>query len=102
MLLAFELITTLLLGFVLGRIWQIRQQILLAEHVDNRRRPVESGIMGQGSERSQATDYKSLMASDRQNNARPISPASAVRLSGRPAASPGRFHALHQSLHHVG
>jgi hypothetical protein len=36
MLLAVELIITLLVGFVLGRIWQIRQQILFAEHVQRR------------------------------------------------------------------
>lgn len=36
MLLAVELIITLLIGFVLGRIWQIRQQILLDERIRER------------------------------------------------------------------
>jgi hypothetical protein len=69
MLLAVELIITLLLGFVLGRIWQIRQQILFAEHVQ--RRSYKSAPANK--EPSPATTL-SL-----QSNAPPISPASTKR-----------------------
>jgi hypothetical protein len=69
MLLAVELIITLLLGFVLGRIWQIRQQILFAEQVQ--RRSYKSAPANK--EPSPATTL-SL-----QGNARPISPASTKR-----------------------
>jgi hypothetical protein len=71
MLLATELIVTLLLGFVLGRIWQIRQQILFDECV--RRRSYESAAAGK--ERRTATVFNV------HNNARPISPASNGRQS---------------------
>jgi hypothetical protein len=71
MLLAVELIITLLLGFVLGRIWQIRQQILFAEHVQ--RRSYKSASAHK--ESSPATTL-SL-----QSNARPISPPSPKRQS---------------------
>lgn len=39
--LAVELVTALLAGFVLGRVWEIRQRIVLAEPIDERSRPVE-------------------------------------------------------------
>jgi len=98
MVLAIELIITLLLGFVLGRIWQIRQQILLAEYVDRRHHPFESAMADQGSARSQAA--KPSLSDDRNNNL-PVVPVSAVRLRGGTAPIAGRFHALHQHLHHA-
>jgi hypothetical protein len=72
MLLAVELIITLLVGFVLGRIWQIRQQILFAEHVQ--RRSYKSAL---ANKESPPATTLSL-----QGNARPISPASTKRQSG--------------------
>jgi hypothetical protein len=101
MLLAVELITMLVLGFVLGRIWQIRQELLLAEHVVKRRLPDENEIESQGSERSQTTGRNSSMPSDRQTESLPVAPVSARLLRGSPMASRGRFQTLHQSLHPV-
>lgn len=71
MLLAIELILTLLVGFVLGRVWQIRQQILFAERV--RRRSFKISVADK--ERPPAT------ASNLGNKARPTSPVSAMHLS---------------------
>lgn len=83
------LLTTLLLGFVLGRIWQIRQQIQLAEHRDKRQLPVELGMASQRGEQTQTTDRK---PSDRWDNE--------VR-RGRSGYT-SRFDASHRPLHHVG
>lgn len=86
MLLAVELIATLLVGFLLGRIWQIRQ-LLLAEQI---------------SKRSQATDCKPSMPLDRPTKeVRPAS-AAALHFHSSPTAFAGRFRASHQSLQHVG
>jgi hypothetical protein len=71
MLLAVELILTLLVGFVLGRVWQIRQQIQFAERV--RQRSFKISVADK--KRPPAT------ASNPGNKARPTSPASAMRLS---------------------
>ena len=46
----FELITmlsALALGFVLGRIWQIRQEIRRDQHVTNREPRFDDGLAGQ-------------------------------------------------------
>jgi hypothetical protein len=74
MLLAGELITALLLGFVVGRIWQIRQQLLFAEQA----RPRSYICDSVGTERSPAAD------SDLRSNARPILPAPTVRQTSVP------------------
>lgn len=84
------LVTTLLLGFVLGRIWEIRQQqIQLAEHRDKRQLPVELSMASERVEQTQATDRKPSQRSDNE-----------VR-RGRSGYT-SRFHAPHRSLHHVG
>jgi hypothetical protein len=71
MLLAFELIITLMLGFVLGRIWQIRQQIVLSERAPRR-----------SYKRSTASQERPLPNAPKFfNDARPISPASNGRQS---------------------
>jgi hypothetical protein len=74
MVLAGELITALLLGFVAGRIWQIRQQLLFAEQA--RQRSYTGDLVG--AERSPAA------ASDLHSNARPILPAATVRQTSFP------------------
>lgn len=84
------LLAALLLGFVLGRIWEIRQrQIQLAEHRDKRQLPVELAMAGQRVEPTQTTDRK---PSDRLDNE--------VR-RGRSGYTV-RFHASHRPLHHAG
>jgi hypothetical protein len=45
-MITFVLIAVLLLGFVLGRIWEIRHQIVLAEAPGTRQRPIEAGVAG--------------------------------------------------------
>lgn len=87
MLFAIELITALLFGFVLGRIWQIRQGLIWAEDV--RRRLDESSVAS--NERSQ-TDRNYSTLSDHRHK---------VPVASEPAFV-GRFRALHQSLQHAG
>jgi hypothetical protein len=99
MLLAVELITTLVLGFLLGRIWQIRRQILLAENVSKRRRPIASGVAGK--DRSQPTDCKPSMLLDRSKKELRPAPAAALHFRSSPAVFAGGFRASHQSLRHV-
>lgn len=64
MMIAVILITTLMLGFVLGRIWEIRHQIVLAEPRSARRRPVEGSVKAQVSEQAQADNRRLLAALD--------------------------------------
>lgn len=66
MLMLVELMATLLLGFVIGRVWEIRQQILRANPVGNRPRRVDGGIAAQGSEQLQVDDRRLLATLDRQ------------------------------------
>jgi hypothetical protein len=50
MALVFELLTVLsalALGFVLGRIWEIRQEIRRDQHVANRERRFDDGFAGE-------------------------------------------------------
>jgi hypothetical protein len=96
------MITTLLLGFLLGRIWQIRQEILLAEQVHKRQHAAEWSVAIEASRQSPATDSKPSVLSDRRNAGLLRAPVPAVRFRGGSIASPGRFRALHQSLQHVG
>lgn len=65
MLLVGELIITLLGGFVLGRVWEIRQRIMLAEPVDQVRRPIEIRVANKHSEPSAGNDSK-LLALERE------------------------------------
>lgn len=102
MILAVELISALLLGFVLGRIWQIRQQLLLAEPGRKRQHPLERRVVHQGVGRSQTTDRSPSMPSDRQNEELAAAPASPLHFRTSPAVFAGRFRALHNSLHYVG
>lgn len=66
MLFAFELIAVLLLGFVFGRIWQIRQHMMLAGHADERPRRVESGIAVQVSQPPPKDENELVAAFDRE------------------------------------
>lgn len=64
MLLAVALVS-LLLGFILGRIWEIRQRITLAERIDEQSRPVEIRVAARPSYQSPPEDTK-LAALDRE------------------------------------
>ena len=97
MMLLLELAAMLVVGFVFGRIWQVRHQLLLDEDV--RRRLNESGVTIR--ERPQAIDSKSSMLSDRRNNNFPVTPTSTLHFHADPGAYAGRFHGLHKSLQHV-
>jgi hypothetical protein len=57
-MMTFVLIATLLLGFVLGRIWEIRHQIVLAEHRGTRQRPAGGSVMTQVPEQAQSDDRR--------------------------------------------
>lgn len=92
-----ELATMLLLGFVLGRIWQIRQQLLLNVYVQ--RRLDENGTARR--ERLEAPDLKSSMVPDLRSNDFPVASPPTLHFHANPAAFAGRFHALHQSLQQV-
>jgi hypothetical protein len=96
MLFAIELITVLLLGFVLGRIWQIRKGLILTEDV--RRRLDESSVAR--NERPQADRSYSTLSDHRYKV--PAAPAPALHLRNSPSTFAGRFRALHQSLQHAG
>jgi hypothetical protein len=101
MVLGIGLLTALLFGFVLGRIWQIRQQIIWVEGVDKRRSPytVKSD---RTSGRSQLIDSEASASRSNTNNGLAVAPEPIVRLRGGPAPFTGRFQGLHQSLHHAG
>jgi hypothetical protein len=99
MVLSVELLAMLLLGFVLGRIWQIRQQILLAGPVGKPQSP-NNAVANRGSARRQAIDL-SPSPSHRQNNDLPPRPGSEVRLRGGPAPFTGRFPAVHRPLQYA-
>jgi hypothetical protein len=58
----FVLIAALLLGFVLGRIWEIRHQIVSTEARGARQRPVEASVTGGVSARGQSDDRGLLAA----------------------------------------
>ena len=66
MLLAAELIITLLLGFVLGRVWEIRRRIVVAEAVDELSRPVEIRAAAKVSQQLPRDDSNRLAALDRE------------------------------------
>lgn len=96
MMLVLELITTLLLGFVLGRIWEIRQRLVLAERRRQRQHSVGRRVVHQGAERSQTTDRAPSVPSDRHNKELSAASASALPFRSGPAAFAGRLRASHQ------
>ncbi len=79
MLFIAELIITLLVGFALGRIWEIRQRIMQAQRVDDLRRPVEIRMISKDSA-PRLTQEDRLLALDR----------AMKRLVGSAAAREGR------------
>lgn len=97
MMLALELIITLLLGFVLGRIWEIRQRLVLAEHQRQRQHSIGRPVLNKVAERSQTTDRNPSVLSDRHNKELPAASASALPFRSGPAAFAGRLRASHQT-----
>jgi hypothetical protein len=98
MMLVLELITTFLLGFLLGRVWEIRQRLVLAEHRHRRQRRHSVGrrVVNRGAERSQTTDSNPSVPSDRHNKELSAASASALPFRSGPAAFAGRLRASHQ------
>ena len=66
MLLAVELVIALLLGFALGRIWEIRQRIVLVGYADDRPPQVENSVVLQGSKRLPKDEDELAAAFDRE------------------------------------
>jgi hypothetical protein len=66
MLLAVELVTSLLLGFALGRIWEIRRRVVLMKGVDERPPPVGSRVQVQVSKRQPKDEEELVAAFDRE------------------------------------
>lgn len=66
MLFAVELVAAGLLGFLLGRIWQIRQQMMSAEHADEPPRRIGSGIAVQVSHQPPKDENELVAAFDRE------------------------------------
>jgi len=67
MLLEIGLATALLVGFVLGRLWEMRQRLKLAKLIDVRSRPVEIRAPTKVSEQPPSNDGR-LAALDRELN----------------------------------
>ncbi len=65
MLLAVEMVIALLLGFVFGRMWEIRKRLMLSKTVDERSRPVEIRAATSSSEQALWEDSR-LAALDRE------------------------------------
>ncbi|MGA8322194.1 MAG: hypothetical protein WB774_15605, partial [Xanthobacteraceae bacterium] len=66
MLLAVELVAALLLGFVLGRIWEIRQCMMRTKHADDRPPQVENNVAVQVSKRPPKDEDELVAAFDRE------------------------------------
>lgn len=66
MLLAVELVAALLLGAVLGRIWEIRQRIMWIKCADERTPRVENSVAVQVSERPPRDEDELVAAFDRE------------------------------------
>jgi hypothetical protein len=61
-----EMIAALLLGLVVGRLWEIRKQIIRAEDIGNHRRKADSRPVAQGAERQQLDDRSLIETLDRE------------------------------------
>jgi len=61
-----ELIAALLLGFVLGRIWEIRQRVMLAGRADEQRRRIGSSVVLQVSARPPKDENELVATFDRE------------------------------------
>lgn len=66
MLFAVELAAALILGFVFGRVWQIRQHMMSAEHAGDRPRRIESGIATQIPQQPPKDENELVAAFDRE------------------------------------
>jgi hypothetical protein len=94
-----ELLGTLLLGFVLGRIYEIRQQLVSAQGLRNRKHPVERRLAHRRIQRSQADEREQL----RPNKEVSAGPASALPFRSSPAVlAGGRLRDPQQPWAHVG
>jgi len=95
MLSVLAIFVSLLLGFVFGRIWQIRQQMQKNMYVSRLKIPVEIDMPAHHFEHPELPGGK---PSARIKDQAP-GPTRVSRLRGRPE---GRFQSLHQALHHAG
>jgi hypothetical protein len=100
MILAVELIIALLFGFVLGRIYEIRKQLVLAQQLRNRQHTIERRLCDRGTQRSQKPDRKPSIFSARPNKEVSAAPASALPFRSSPTAFAGRLRGSQQS--HIG
>lgn len=66
MLFAIELVAALLLGFVFGRIWQMRQHMMSAEQTGERPRRIESTIAAQIPQQPPKDENELVAAFDRE------------------------------------
>lgn len=66
MTIAVGLVATLLIGFVLGRLWEIRQRIMRTEAVEEQPHRIVSSVVSKGSEQPPRDDSKLLAALDRE------------------------------------
>jgi len=101
MVLFIELVVTLLLGFVLGRLYEIRQQLVLSQGLHNRQHPVERRLAHRGTQRSQAVERKQLF-SGRSHKEVSAAPASALPFRSSPAVLAGRSRGSQHPWAHVG
>ena len=98
------LLLMLLLGFFLGRVWEIRHQILRGELVGKRQPPNSASANG-GSGQAQAAHLErspSKSPSHRRNNGLPAGPTSDAEFRGDAAHFTDRFRRLYRSAHDVG
>jgi len=95
-----ELAGTLLLGFVLGRLYEIRQQFVLAQELHNRQHPVERRLAHRGRQRSQTAERKQLFSG--RPNKEVSAPASALPFRSSPAVLAGRSRGSQHPWAHVG
>jgi hypothetical protein len=95
MLSVLAIFVSLLLGFIFGRIWQIRQQMQKSMYVSRLKIPAEINMPPHHFELPELPGGKpSAGIKDQASGAARVS-----RLRGRPE---GRFQSLHQALHHAG
>ena len=99
MILTVELIIALLLGFALGRIYEIRQQLVMAQQLGKWQHPVERRLANRDTQPSQTPARKHLL-SGRPSKEVSAAPSSALPFRIGPAAFAGIFRGSQQT--HMG
>jgi hypothetical protein len=95
MVMVVGMIAALVLGFVTGRVWQIRQQLIKAEDLGDRRRKSDKSVQIEGSGELDLIDPDLMETLDRDIRNLVISTVSARRRHRSPRAS---FYALPPEL----